>query len=257
MMTKNISLYVLAGLLVTLFSCNRQVQEELTNSQNQPTQAQNKLTEKEKADGFVLLFDGKTSDGWRGFKKDNFPERWVIEDGTLHFSPKASGGRGDIIYDKKFSNFHLKIDWKIAEGGNSGIFYLGAEIEKFRSIYATAPEMQVLDNEKHPDAKAGKNGNRMSGSLYDLIPADPQNSRGAEVWNTAEVIIKDGHVIHKQNGVKVVEYHLGTPEWNELVAGSKFPGINPDWAKLQEEGFIGLQDHNDNVWYRNIKIKEL
>lgn len=243
MMTKKVLLHVTAILMLVCFGVN--------------LNAQNKLCDEEKADGFVLLFDGKTSDGWRGYKKDVFPDRWVIEDGCIHFNPKASGSRGDIIYDKKFSNFHLKLEWKIAEAGNSGIFYLGAENDEFRAIYATAPEMQVLDNEKHPDAKAGKNGNRKAGSLYDLIPADPQNFKGAGEWNSAEVIIKDGHVIHKQNGEKVVEYQVGTREWDELVDGSKFPGINPTWANLQKEGYIGLQDHNDNVWFRNIKIKEL
>jgi hypothetical protein len=118
--------------------------------------------------------------------------------------------------------------------------------------------MQVLDNERHPDAKLGKDGNRMSGSLYDLIPAVPQNSNGAGEWNTAEVIVKkNGRVTHLQNGVKVVKYRFGTPKWNELVAGSKFPGINPDWANLQKEGYIGIQDHGNHVWFRNIKIKEL
>jgi len=218
---------------------------------------QNKLSEQEKEEGFVLLFDGTTSEGWRGYKKDVFPDRWIIEDGTLHFNPEAKGSKGDIIFDKKFSNFHLKIDWKIAEKGNSGIFYLGAETDEFRAIYQTAPEMQVLDNEKHPDAKLGKDGNRKAGSLYDLIPAKPQNFKGAGEWNTAEVIVKDGHVIHRQNGEKVVEYTYGTREWDELVGGSKFPGLNPTWANLQKEGYIGLQDHGDHVWFRNIKIKEL
>lgn len=242
-MTKKISVFIVTVFLLSL------VQGDLFG--------QNKLSEKEKKDGFVLLFDGSTSDGWRGYKKDVFPDRWLIEEGTIHFNPDAKGKRGDIIYDKKFSNFHFKIDWKIAEAGNSGIFYLGAESDEFRAIYATAPEMQVLDNEKHPDAKAGKDGNRKSGSLYDLIPAKPQNFKGAGEWNTAEVIVKDGHVIHKQNGEKVVEYQIGTREWDELVGGSKFPGINPTWANLQKEGYIGLQDHNDHVWFRNIKIKEL
>lgn len=242
-MTKKISMYVMAALLALLFTSN--------------VMAQNELSKKEKADGFVLLFDGNTSDGWRGYKKDVFPDRWIIEDGTIHFNPEAEGSRGDIIFDQMFSNFHLKIEWKISEGGNSGIFYLGAENDKFRAIYATAPEMQVLDNERHPDAKAGKDGNRKAGSLYDLIPANPQNFKGAGEWNTAEVIIKDGHVIHMQNGEKVVEFQYGTREWDELVAASKFPGINPTWANLQEKGYIGLQDHGNHVWFRNIKIKEL
>jgi hypothetical protein len=242
-MAKKITVFLVASLLLISFS--------------EVLHAQNKLTDQEKKEGFVLLFDGSTSDGWRGYKKDAFPEKWAIEDGTLHFNPELEGSSGDIIFDKKFSNFHLKIDWKIEEGGNSGIFYLGAENDKFGAIYATAPEMQVLDNEKHPDAKLGKNGNRKSGSLYDLIPAVPQNFTGAGEWNTAEVLIKNGHVIHMQNGAVVVEYDYGNQMWEALVAGSKFPGINPDWANLQKEGFIGLQDHGNHVWFRNIKIKEL
>jgi len=229
----------------------------LTISFGHELYGQNTLSDQEKQEGFVLLFDGSTPEGWRGYKKDAFPDRWVIEDGTLHFNPDAEGTRGDIIYDKMFSNFHLKIEWKIAEGGNSGIFYLGAENDQFNAIYATAPEMQVLDDAKHPDAKLGTDGNRKSGSLYDLIPADPQNFKGAGEWNTAEVIIKNGHVIHMQNGAVVVEYDYGTQMWEALVARSKFPAINPDWVNLQKEGYIGLQDHGNHVWFRNIKIKEL
>ena len=243
MMRKKFSLPVVAGLLVFFLACD--------------LQAQNELTEEEKADGFVLLFDGKTSDGWRGYQKDIFPDRWIVEDGALHFNPEAEGSRGDIVYDKKFSNFHLKLEWKIAEGGNSGIFYLGSEDPKYKAIYQTAPELQVLDNDKHPDAKAGTDGNRKSGSLYDLIPADPQNSKGPETWNSTEVICKDGHVIHMQNGEKVVEYRYDTQMWKALVARSKFPGLNPDWVNFQKEGVFGLQDHGDHVWFRNIKVKEL
>lgn len=242
-MTKKISLHVMAALLAVLFTSN--------------IQAQNTLTEEEKKDGFVLLFDGKTSDGWRGYKKDYFPDKWIIEDGVIHFNPMAKGKGGDIVYDKEFSDFHLKIEWKIDTAGNSGIFYLGSEDKTYKAIYQTAPEMQVLDNEKHPDAKLGTDGNRKSGSLYDLIPANPQNDNGAKEWNSAEVICKDGHVIHMQNGEKVVEYQYGTQMWEALVARSKFPGLNPDWVNLQEKGVIGLQDHGNHVWFRNIKIKEL
>lgn len=208
-------------------------------------------------EGFVALFDGKSLEGWRGYKKDHLPSKWKVEDGTIHFDPAAEGDGGDIIYKKPFANFDLKIEWKISEGGNSGIFYLGKEVDNLKEIYETAPEYQVLDNARHPDAKLGKDGNRQSGSLYDLIPAVPQNFKGAGEWNQTEIIHKDGHVIHMQNGVKVVEYQTGTPEWKELVAGSKFPALNPDWANLAKEGYIGLQDHGNDVWYRNILIKEL
>ncbi|WP_282056578.1 3-keto-disaccharide hydrolase [Maribacter luteus] len=220
----------------------------------------NGLTEAQKAEGWVMLFDGKTSEGWRGYKKDHFPEGWEIVDGTLHMIGSGRGEAGskdggDIIFDKKFQNFTLSLEWKISEGGNSGIFYLGEE--ELDYIWKTAPEMQVLDNERHPDAKLGKDGNRMAGSLYDLIPAKPQNAKPAGEWNTVELTVFKGTVIHNQNGENVVEYHLWTPEWKEMVAGSKFPALNPDWAEVPSKGYIGLQDHGDDVWFRNIKIKEL
>jgi hypothetical protein len=220
----------------------------------------NTLSKAEKEDGWILLFDGKTSDGWRGYKKDHFPNGWQVVDGTLHCIGSGRGEAGskeggDIIYDKEFQNFNLKLEWKISEGGNSGIFYLGQET--MDHIYETAPEMQVLDNARHPDAKLGKDGNRQAGSLYDLIPANPQNAKPAGEWNSVEIIVYKGTVVHKMNGKTVLEYHLWTPEWNKLVAGSKFPKLNPDWADVASKGYIGLQDHGDDVWYRDIKIKEL
>ena len=222
----------------------------------------NTLTDKEVEEGWILMFDGESAGKWRGYGKDHFPKAWEIEDGTMHMLGSGRGEAGaadggDILYDQKFSNFHLKLEWKISEGGNSGVFYLGQENTELGPIWRTAPEMQVLDNEKHPDATAGKDGNRQAGSLYDLIPAVPQNAKPAGEWNSAEVKIYKGSVWHYMNGEVVLEYHLWTPEWNELVAGSKFPGLNPDWANVASEGFIGLQDHGDDVWYRSIKIKEL
>jgi hypothetical protein len=234
------------------------VEEEMTSTDYD--MAINSLTQAEKDDGWVLLFDGKTSEGWRGYKKESFPAAWKIVDGTIHCMGSGRGEAGakdggDIIYDKEFQNFTLSLEWKISEGGNSGIFYLGQE--ELDYIWKTAPEMQVLDNEKHPDAKLGKDGNRQAGSLYDLIPAKPQNAMPVGEWNKVEITVYKGTVVHKQNGVNVVEYHLWTPEWNELVAGSKFPGLNPNWADVASKGYIGLQDHGDDVWFRNIKIKEL
>ncbi len=221
----------------------------------------NTLTPEEETDGWVLLFDGKTPDGWRGYGKDHFPSGWEVVDGTLHCKGSGrgeAGGKegGDIIYAKrKFKDFDLKLEWKISPGGNSGIFYLARETDK--PIWTNAPEMQVLDNERHPDAKLGKDGNRQAGALYDLIPAKPQTAKPAGEWNQVEIIVYRGTVIHKMNGETVLEYHLWTPEWDSLVAQSKFPKYNPDWANVAEEGYIGLQDHGDDVWYRNIKIKDL
>ena len=211
---------------------------------------------------WTYLFDGTSTEGWRNYNKATFPEQgWEIVDGTLHCigsgKGEAGGKGGDIVYDKKFSNFHLKLEWKISEGGNSGIMYLVQEAPEWSAPWKTGPEMQVLDNERHPDAQQGKNGNRQAGSLYDLIPAVPQNAKPAGEWNTAEIKVYKGSVWHIQNGETVLEYHLWTPEWNALVAGSKFPALNPNWANVATEGYIGLQDHGDDVWYRNIQIREL
>ena len=222
----------------------------------------NALTNEEKAQGWILLFDGKTNEGWRGYNKTTFPAAWTVENGALRLKGSGNGEAGavdggDIVYDKqKFSNFNLKIEWKISEGGNSGIFYLAQEVPG-KEIWRTAPEFQVLDNDRHPDALLGKDGNRKAGSLYDLIPAKPQNTKPAGEWNTVEIISYQGTIVHKQNGETILEYHLWTPEWNELVKNSKFPSYNPDWAKVAKEGLIGLQDHGNDVWYRNVKIRKL
>ena len=229
------------------------------------TQAQkskdNKLTKAEKKEGWILMFNGKNTKDWRGFNSQDAPGVWSASEGTLFCKAMKNdesepGQKGYIIYNEQFSNFHLKVDWKISEGGNSGIFYLGAE-EGYPSIVNTAPELQVLDNERNPDAKKGKNGNRKSGALYDLIPADPQNANPAGEWNSVEVIVKDGHVKHIMNGEEVLSFELWTEEWKELVSGSKFPKIREDWYDVPHKGYIGLQDHGDDVWFKNLKIRKL
>ena len=135
--------------------------------------------------------------------------------------------------------------------------YLVQESPEWPEPWKTGPEMQILDNERHPDAQAGKNGNRQAGSLYDLIPAVPQNAKPAGEWNTAEIKVYKGSVWHIQNGETVLEYHLWTPEFNALILDSKWPAENPDWANIATEGYITLQDHGDDVWFRNIQIREL
>ena len=222
----------------------------------------NQLSEKEKEEGWRLLFDGKSTDGWRGYLKDSFPEKgWIIEDGALKVQGAGTGeagNGGDIIFDEEFKDFELSLEWKISEGGNSGIFYLAEEIEG-EPIFTSAPEMQILDNDRHPDAKLGKDGNRQAGSLYDLIPARPQNAKPVGEWNKVSILVYRGTVVHTQNGENFVEYHLWTDEWKEMIKDSKFK----DWKSFlnaggdDKKGYIGLQDHGDDVWFRNIKIKEL
>lgn len=258
---KKILSFLFAGAFIFAFACTggQKQSNEDAGEKSAETVGNNELTEQEKEEGWMLLFDGESAEGWRGVNKDAFPAGWEVVDGTLHCVGSGMGEAGaqeggDILYDEKFSDFHLKLEWKISEGGNSGIFYLGEEREDW-PIWRTAPEMQVLDNERHLDAELGKDGNRKSGSLYDLIPAKPQNANPAGEWNSAEVIVYRGTVVHKQNGEVVLEYHLWTDEWNELVKDSKFPELNPDWANVPKEGYIALQDHGDDVWFRNIKVR--
>jgi hypothetical protein len=220
-------------------------------------QKMNTLTAQEKKDGWVLLFDGKSMDGWRKCNSTEMASNWSIDDQAMKVAQGAkagSGQGGDILFGaKKFKNFEFSIDWKIAEGGNSGIFYYVVEYPE-KPIYYAAPEIQVLDNWNASDNRLT---NHLAGSLYDMIPALPQNAKPAGEWNTIVVRVKDGKATHIQNGVKVVEYELWTQAWKEQVAKSKFkdwPGFIDGPAK---EGYIGLQDHGYDCWFRNIKIREL
>ena len=220
------------------------------------------------AKGFITLFDGKTFAGWRGYGKTYVPSKWVIEDGCIKLDSQKKGEGGDIIFAHEFGNFELEMEWKISKGGNSGIFYLGKEETNadggLEPIYISCPECQVLDNENHPDAKLGVDGNRKSTSLYDMIPAKPQNAKPFGEWNTAKITVFKGSVWHYQNGEEVLEYHLWTPKWKEMLDNSKFRadgefpaayGLLLNMGGENHEGYIGFQDHGDDVWYRNVRIK--
>ncbi len=249
--------------VVFIASCSQPTKQEAsteTEAAVEEATGPNTLSEQEKADGWVLLFDGETSEGWRGYQKETFPVAWEIDNGALHIKGSGRGEAGseeggDIVYNKEFANFHFKVEWMVDSAANAGIFYRGSE--EFDYIWKTAPEMQVLDNIYHPDAKLGIDGNRQAGSLYDLIAADPQNFKGHGTWNQAEVIAMGNDITHIQNGDTVVQYTIGSDELNALIADSKWPGINENWGNIASQGLIGLQDHGDDVWFRNIKIKEL
>lgn len=215
---------------------------------------ENQLTEREVAEGWKLLFDGKTSAGWMNAKTQEFPTAgWEIKDGTLTINPETGKG-GDIVTKDKFNNIELIIDFKYSPGANSGIkYFIDTEKEdgKYTSIGC---EYQVLDDRLHPDAKLGINGNRKLAGLYDIIPPKNQRDNGADRWNRASIIIKGNHVQHWLNGQMTVEYDRGTTKWNELVASSKFKNI-PDFGMASDFRIL-LQDHGNLVSYKNIKVRE-
>lgn len=225
-------------------------------------------------EGYYILFDGTSMKGWRGYCKDYIPSKWNIKDGALHFNGRGEGEGGDIIFTHQFKNFIYELEWKISEGGNSGIFYLAKESAtigqdgkiQYQPIYVSCPECQVLDNERHPDAKLGATlGIRQSTSLYDMIVAKPQNANPAGEWNKIKIVVKNGNVTHYQNGVKVLSYKLWGKEWIDLLQTSKFSEKN--WPIAFEllkncggegqKGYFGFQDHGDEVWFRNIRVKVL
>lgn len=213
--------------------------------------AENMLTKAQEKDGWELLFDGTTTDGWHTFNEDEASSRWSVSDGILAYNPEASGESGDLVTDEEYSNFHLKLDWKISDCGNSGIIF-NIQEDGQEKTYHTGPEMQILDNTCHSDAKYPTH---RAGSLYDLIQAQPETVKPAGEWNTAEIILDQGHLVFKLNGTQVVETQMFNEEWDEMLANSKFKEW-PGFGTFQK-GHIGLQDHGNVVEYKNIMIMEL
>jgi cytochrome c len=219
--------------------------------------AQTTLTDQEKKEGWSLLFDGKTTTGWRNYGGDKIGEAWRVKDGALYLdvSNKKDGSvvnGGDIISEKQFENFELSIEWKIQPCGNSGILINAVESADNKYVWYSAPEIQVLDNSCHPDAKIIKH---RAGDLYDLISCSTETVKPAGEWNQVRVISNKGNLEIWLNGTKVVQTQMHTAAWDEMVKGSKFKDRTA-FGKATK-GHIALQDHGDGVWYRNIKIKEL
>ena len=219
---------------------------------------ENTLTDREKSEGWKLLFDGKTSAGWMNARTKTFPTSgWEIKDGILVMNPetKKQGGGGDIVTVDKYRNFELIIDFKYTKGANGGIkYFIDTEVNN-GALASIGCEYQILDDRNHPDAKAGINGNRTLAGLYDLIAPKNKRDNGADAWNRATIIVNGNKVQHWLNGQMTVEYERGNQSWKDLVATSKFK-TSPGFGEVQE-GRILLQDHGNLVMYKNLKIREI
>lgn len=219
--------------------------------------ASNTLTDNEKKAGWKLLFDGQTLSGWHNYKSDKIGPAWKISEGALYLDATnkkdwQTMGGGDLITKDEFENYEFSVDWKIEPCGNSGIIFNVVEDPKYDYVWKTGPEMQVLDNTCHPDAKIVKH---RAGNLYDLIASKTESVHSAGEWNTAKIISNKGHLELWLNEVKQVETEMFTPEWEAMVKESKFKTA-ADFGKARK-GHIALQDHGNQVWYKNIKIREL
>lgn len=216
------------------------------------------LSSAEKEQGWALLFNGTSTAGWHTYGKEGIGKAWKVENGTLHLDAASkqqwtTPEGGDIVTAEAFDNFHLKLEWKIAPKGNSGImFYVQNDGAKYPYPWHTGPEMQVLDNGGHPDAKIHKH---RSGDLYDLIAVSQETTRPPGEWNAVEIVANRGQLDFHINGAHVLHTTLWDDAWRTLVAGSKFRDM-PGFAAFKK-GRIALQDHGDDVWFRNIRIKRL
>jgi hypothetical protein len=219
----------------------------------------NELTPREKEEGWKLLWDGRTSDGWRGAKLSTFPpEGWTIKDGILSTFETGGGesvSAGDIVTTGKYRNFELIVDFNYTPGANSGIkYFVDTELNKGEGS-SIGCEYQILDDKLHPDATKGAAGTHTLAALYDLIPPLPKRDNGPDQWNRATIIVNGNHVEHWLNGQMTVQYERSNDEWRAMVAKSKYKNW-PDFGEASE-GHILLQEHGNLVLFRNIKIREI
>ncbi len=241
----------MAGLLA---ACSQQPAEEGPPEAKAAVEAtvDNTLSSEEAADGWELLFDGSSLDKWRAFRGEEVPPGWVAQDGALFFNGKDAGeGYGDLTTREQFADFELKLEWKISPSGNSGILFRVSEDQE--QEFHTGPEMQILDDKA--DRYRELDRTHKSGANYALEPAAVENVKPVGEWNSVRLVVNGAHVEQWQNGDKVVEYELWTPEWKAAVAKTKFAKW-PSYG-MNKIGHIVLQDHGAGVWFKNIKIKRL
>jgi hypothetical protein len=259
-MIKILSLVLLAA---SFTACNNNSRTGTTGNEADTAKPKTEMTanilsEKDKTDGWQLLFDGESTKGWHKYGGKPVGSAWKIADGTIYLDTTIKENwqikdGGDIVTDDEFENFHLKLEWKIAKDGNSGImFYVHEDTAKYKWPWETAPEMQVLDNNGHPDAKIPKH---RAGDLYDMISCSKETVKPYGEWNLAEIKCVNGKLDFYLNGENVVSTTIWDDNWKKMVAGSKFVKM-PDFGTYKK-GKIALQDHGNTVWYRNVMIRKL
>lgn len=239
------SIHVLPVLLLAVACAPAGVQDTA------PSTAAAPMIDNQAAGQWEVLFNGSNLDQWRGFKRAHLPASWSVQEGTLAFTPvQDRSQRGDIVTRDQYGDFELELEWKISEGGNSGIMYRVSEDEQYP--WRTGPEMQVLDDARHSD---GKISSHRAGALYDLIVPPENVARPVGEWNRARIVVNGNHIQQWLNGQKTADIVIGSDEWKQRMAQSKFREM-PGFAS-KRRGHIALQDHGDLVWYRNIRIRRL
>jgi hypothetical protein len=242
------ALFASAGLVLLLGACNSGTSN--TNNQEEATAAQDTANTSEE---WISLIDGQSLEGWHSYGRNTAGSAWKVQDGVLYLDTTGTAQGGDLVTDQEFEDFHLQLEWKIGENGNSGImFYVQEDTSKYPHPYNTGPEMQILHNEGHPDGKIIKH---RAGDLYDLITATPEAAKPVGEWNQVEVISRDNQLQFVLNGQNVVTTTLWGDNWRQMIANSKFRDM--EGFGTFHNGKIALQDHGDPVWFRNIRIKRL
>ena len=237
--------------IIALYGCNS---SKMTSTNSRP----NTLTTKEVNDGWKLLFDGQSLNGWHTYGQASAGKAWKVEDGVLRLDAVnqknySKSDKGDLVTNNDYENFDLQLDWKISKNGNSGVMiYVKDDAAKYSAPYFTGPEMQVLDNDGHPDGKLIKH---RAGDLYDLISSSKEMAKPVGEWNHAEIISHNGKLDFYLNGGHTINTNMWDDNWRKMIAGSKFKEW-PDFGTFKK-GKIDLQDHGNNVWFRNIKIRTL
>ncbi len=238
-----------AGMLILFAACN--------NSETASQPGADSTSHKNDS-ASVALFDGQTLKGWHTYGKDAPGSAWKADSGAIHLQPGAKNGYqlaggGDLVTDSLFGNFDLKLEWKIGKKANSGVmFYVDEDTSKYKETWNTGPEMQVCDKDSNEDAHSFKHE---AGDLYDLIPSTVMSAKAAGEWNQVEIISSNGKLDLFLNGVHIISTMLWDDKWKQLIAGSKFKDM-PGFGTFKT-GRIALQDHGEEVWYRNISIKSL